>query len=145
MTNYVEAEYQSQGAAIRVAMNLPPAILFLLFHKRFQLGEQQAKLWRNFSLGALLALTMLLFTNSSTAVDRLALYLIPLQMFVWGRLPGAFPEKGRLNTQLIVGIVAYSAAIQFVWLTYATNASSWLPYTLGASNHDETSTLSSER
>jgi hypothetical protein len=137
MTNYVQAEYQSQGAAVRVAMNVPPALLFLLFRKRFQLGVQQSKLWRNFSLGALLALGMLMFTNSSTAVDRLALYLIPLQMFVWGRLPGAFPERGRLNTQIIVAIVAYSAAIQFVWLNYAANAFAWVPYKLSASNNDE--------
>ena len=137
MTNYVQAEYQSQGAAIRVAMNLPPAILFLLFNKRFQLGVQQTKLWRNFSLGALLALAMLLFTNSSTAVDRLALYLIPLQMFVLGRLPSAFPDRGRLNMQIIVAIVAYSAAIQFVWLTYAANAGFWVPYQLSASNSDK--------
>jgi hypothetical protein len=134
MTNYVEAEYQSQGAGIRVAMNLPPAILFLLFHKRFQLNEQQTKLWRNFALGALLALGMLLFTNSSTAVDRLALYLIPLQMFVWGRLPSAFPDRGRLNMQIIVAVVAYSAAIQFVWLNYAANANFWVPYSLSLSN-----------
>ena len=134
MTNYVQAEYQSQGAAIRVAMNLPPAILFLLFHKRFQLSVQQTKLWRNFALGALLALAMLLFTNSSTAVDRLALYLIPLQMFVWGRLPSAFPDRGRLNAQLIFAILAYSAAIQFVWLNYAANADYWVPYKLSMTN-----------
>jgi hypothetical protein len=140
MTNYVAAEYQSQGAAIRVAMNLPPAVLFLTFYKRFQLSEQQAKLWRNFALGALLALAVLLFTNSSTAVDRLALYLIPLQMFVFGRLPSAFPDRGRLNAQIIVGIVVYSAAIQFVWLNYAANVDSWIPYKLSASNHDEGST-----
>jgi hypothetical protein len=137
MTNYVGAEYQSQGAAVRVAMNLPPAVLFLVFRRRFQLSLQQDKLWRNFSLGALLALAMLLFTNSSTAVDRLALYLIPLQMFVLGRLPTAFPDRGRLNAQLAFLVIAYSAAIQFVWLNYAANADSWLPYKLSVSNSDE--------
>ncbi len=137
MTNYVEAEYQSQGAAIRVAMNLPPAILFLIFHRRFQLSEQQLKLWRNFSFGALFALAMLLFTNSSTAVDRLALYLIPLQMFVLGRLPTAFPDRGRLNMQIGILVIAYSAAIQFVWLNYAANAFAWVPYKLSATNNDD--------
>jgi hypothetical protein len=137
MTNYVEAEYQSQGAGIRVAMNLPAAILFLVYSKRFQLSEQQTKLWRNFSFGALFALGMLLFTNSSTAVDRLALYLIPLQMFVLGRLPSAFPDRGRLNMQITMAVIVYSAAIQFVWLNYAANAFAWLPYQLGASNQDE--------
>jgi hypothetical protein len=45
MTNYVEAEYQSEGAAVRVAMNLPPAVLFLYFRKRFGLEGQLEKVW----------------------------------------------------------------------------------------------------
>jgi hypothetical protein len=136
MINYVDAEAQSQGAAIRVGMNIPPALIFLLYRKRFQLNPQQDKLWRNFSYGALLALVMLLFTSASTAVDRLALYLIPLQMFVWGRVPRAFPDRGRLNMQITIALIVYSAAIQFVWLNYATNAFAWLPYRIGITYDD---------
>jgi EpsG family len=128
MTNYVEAGYASQGAGIRVAMNLPPAILFLLFHRRFVTDEQERKLWRNFSLAALAALVLLALTSSTTAVDRLALYLIPLQMFVLARVPEAFSDKQRSSLGLTLAIVFYSAAIQFVWLTYADNAEFWLPY-----------------
>lgn len=128
MTNYVEAGYASQGAGIRVAMNLPPAVLFLLFHRRFVADEQQRKLWRNFSVAALVALALLAFTDATTAVDRLALYLIPLQMFVLARLPIAFGERHRSSMGLTLAIVFYSAAIQFVWLTYADNSEFWLPY-----------------
>ena len=39
--NYVEAEYQSEGAAIRVAMNALPAIVFLLNRSRFALDRQE--------------------------------------------------------------------------------------------------------
>ncbi len=130
MTNYVESEYASQGAGVRVAMNLPPALLFLLFQRRFQLSVQQKLLWRNFSIAALVALTILLFTEATTAVDRLALYLIPLQIFVLSRLPEAFPDRRKVNGQLALAVVAYSALIQFVWLNYAANAGSWLPYQL---------------
>jgi hypothetical protein len=130
MSNYVQAEYSSQGAAIRVAMNLPPAFLFLLFRKRFGLPERQEKLWRNFAYASLVALAMLMFSSSSTAVDRLALYLIPLQMFVLGRLPAAFSGRSRSNLMALGVVIAYSALIQFVWLNYADNAASWLPYQL---------------
>ena len=37
--NYIEAEYQSQGAAVRVAMNAMPTVLFLWFRRRFAGGE----------------------------------------------------------------------------------------------------------
>lgn len=128
MTNYVEASLTSQGAGIRVAMNLPPAMLFLLFQKRFVIDEQQRKLWRNFSLAALAALAMLAMTDATTAVDRLALYLIPLQMFVLARAPFAFGAGGVASFPLTLAIIAYSATIQFVWLTYAANSEFWIPY-----------------
>jgi hypothetical protein len=128
MINYVDAEYQSEGAAIRVAMNVPPAILFLLYHKRFALDEQTTKVWRNFALASLVALVLLGLTTATTAVDRIALYLIPLQMFVLSRLPNAFAGRGGTNGLLIAMVIAYSATIQMVWLNYATHASSWLPY-----------------
>jgi hypothetical protein len=130
MEHYVEAQYQAQGAGIRVAMNLPPAILFLLFQKRFLLDSQQKKLWRNFSYAAFAALAMLMLTDASAAVDRMSLYLIPLQMFVFSHLAEAFPDRRRANTQLVLFVVIYYALIQFVWLNYAFNAAFWVPYQL---------------
>jgi hypothetical protein len=127
VTNYVDAEYAAQGATIRVAMNVPPAVLFLLFRRRFATDEQ-GRLWRNFSLASMAAVAILYFTTATAAVDRLALYLIPLQMFVLARLPFAFPERQRSSYTLTALVIAYSALIQFVWLNYAVNASSWVPY-----------------
>jgi hypothetical protein len=66
--------------------------------------------------------------RSSVVVDRLALYLIPLQLVVFSRLPFAFAKGGKPNGLLTVGVIAYSATVQFVWLTSATHASYWLPY-----------------
>lgn len=128
MTNYVEAQYNSQGAWIRVGMNLPPALLFLLLQRRFVASKQERLLWRNFSLASLGALLLLLTTTSSTAVDRISLYLIPLQMFVIGRLPHALATGPQSYRQLILAVIIYSAAIQAVWLNLAVHAAAWLPY-----------------
>ena len=129
VVNYVEAEYSSQGAGIRVAMNLLPAAIFLFYAKRFGFPEQQEKLWRNFSIAAFVSLLLLFYLESSTAVDRLALYLIPLQLVVLSGVPTAFGNKGRPNGQYVALVIAYSAMIQFVWLNYAAHAGDWLPYT----------------
>jgi hypothetical protein len=128
MTNYVEAEYQSEGAAVRVAMNVPPALIFLLFRKRFQLSEQSYKIWRNFALASLFALALLGLTTATTAVDRIALYLIPLQMFVLSRMPVVFGTRGGVNGMVVGFVIMYSATIQLVWLNYATHAAAWIPY-----------------
>lgn len=125
---YVESEFESQGAAIRVAMVIIPAAVFLLFRDRFMLNAGELRLWTNFALAAFGTLGLLLLLPSSTMVDRLALYLLPLQVFVLSRVPSAFPSRQRFNMQIVVFIIVYSAAVQFVWLNYATHAESWLPY-----------------
>jgi EpsG-like putative glucosyltransferase len=126
--NYITQDYDSQGAFIRVAMNIPPAALFLLSQSRFRLGDFERKLWRNFAIGAFVALGLLMVMESSTIIDRLALYLIPLQLMVFSRLPMAFPLRGKQNGALTVGVIGYSALVQFVWLTEAANARFWVPY-----------------
>ena len=124
-TNYVQADMQSSGGPIRVLMNAVPAVLLLLYRKRLVPDPQQRKLWMWISLFALLCLPLVLV--SSTAVDRVALYLIPLQLFVFARLP-RLAQTPRSRTPLVLGIVGYYAAVQFVWLNFATHAQYWVPY-----------------
>jgi hypothetical protein len=128
MTVYVEAGYESEGAAIRVAMNLVPALIFLVWRDRFGLTDSQKRMWVYFSLAAVGTLGLLAVLPSSTAVDRIALYLIPIQLFVLSRLPQAFPDKNRTNAQLTIVVILYSAVIQFVWLNFANHAQYWVPY-----------------
>lgn len=122
--NYIETEYSSQGAAIRVAMNLVPAIFMLLFRHRLQLGPMEMKTWIYFSLAAIAMPLALVLLPSTTVVDRLSLYLIPLQLAVLPRL--AYLFRGRnLGRHLII---LYSALVLFVWLNFAVHARYWLPY-----------------
>lgn len=128
-TNYVEYQMQSQGAKIRVLMNAIPATLMLLYGKRLASSAQERRLWTIIALLALLCLPLVSF--ASTAVDRVALYLIPLQLFVFSRLPLLAAGNVRLRTGLVLGVVGYYAAAQFVWLNFATHARYWVPYQFG--------------
>lgn len=124
MNNYVSQRYTSQGATIRVAMSIVPAALFLLRRRAFGLSLLSDQLWRNFSIAALILLIGLLAMPSSTAIDRIALYLLPLQMAVLSRVPRVLlaGQAGRLL------VVTYAFAIEFVWLNFADNSNYWLPY-----------------
>lgn len=124
VTNYLEYGYSSQGAAIRVALSLVPASLFLMRSREFGLAPRERIIWRYFSFAALIAPVALALSPSSTAIDRLALYLLPLQVVVLSRIPRAYRLQG-LGTFLII---AYSALIMFGWLTFATHARFWIPY-----------------
>ncbi len=124
---YIEAEYQSQGALIRVLLCLLPALAFLWQPSAFQLSALVQRIWILISWLAVVAAIALATVASSTAVDRLALYLIPLQLFVGARLPDSrlFGVNATQWTQLLI---AFSLAVLLVWLLFATHAYVWLPY-----------------
>ncbi len=124
VTNYIDARYAAEGAGIRVAMNLVPALVFLVRSARLGFPERERRVWRNLALVACGLLLLWLFLPSSVVVDRLALYAIPLQIAVLSR-PRAVMTGERLGTVLII---TYAAAVQFTWLTFAHHARYWVPY-----------------
>jgi len=123
--NYVEAEYQSQGGLIRVLMNAVPAVLLVLFRKHLVPDSRERKLWLWIAVFSLACLPLV--GLASTAVDRVALYLIPIQLFVFSRLP-RLAATVRVRTPLTLGIVGYYLAVLFVWLNFAVHSDYWLPY-----------------
>ncbi len=126
--NYIEAEYESSGAGLRIAMNAIPAVVFLAFNKRFSIEPHMRIFWLLMAWGALLLIIVLMLSPSSTAVDRVALYWIPLQLFVLSRLPDAIGVPGRRNPFWVTLIVVYSSTVMLAWLFFADTAHAWLPY-----------------
>jgi hypothetical protein len=127
--SYIEAEYQSEGVLIRLLMNALPALLLLLLTKRFPFRPAEASLWRWFALISLVLLGVLYVTSASTAVDRIALYMLPLQVVVFSYLPSALaPRDRRTQVSIVCAVIAYYTAVLAIWLFFATHAKYWLPY-----------------
>jgi hypothetical protein len=125
--NYVVAEYDSQGAFIRVMMNALPALLFLGLRRKFALAPEEQSLWTWMSIMALVFVVLLAVSPSSTAVDRVALYFIPLQLYVFARLPDVI-GAGQHRTLMRLLVVLFYGLVLFVWLNYATHSKAWIPY-----------------
>lgn len=125
---YIDAQYQSSGAAIRITITAVSAALYLVFRKRFQLTAEESAFWMWMSWSALVLVVLLNVSPSSTAVDRVALYWIPLQLFVLSRLPNALGLRDGKNAVLVYLVVLYSAAVMFGWLFFGNFSSAWLPY-----------------
>lgn len=123
--NYVEAQMQSEGALVRVLMNVVPGFLLLLNWKQWKITYSNARLWLWMALGAMACLPLV--GVASTAVDRIALYLTPLQLVVFSRLPDLWRRRFSPSATSL-GVVLGYAAVLFVWLNYATHAQYWLPY-----------------
>ena len=125
---YVDADYESTGAATRVAMGALPALFVLALYKRFQPPGEVRSFWLLVAVANMLTVAGLLLTSSSTAVDRIALFFSVVQMAAFGefrRMIGAGPGTAPLIRIALIGV---AALIQFVWLTMADNSSFWVPY-----------------
>jgi hypothetical protein len=122
---YVEEQMISEGARIRVAMNLVPSLLFLYYRKEWKKFFPNYAFWMTLSLCSVAGVVLVEF--ASTAVDRVSLYFTPIQVIVLSRLPILAREK--INHRLAtLGIVLGYAAVVYVWFNYATHAKYWLPY-----------------
>ena len=73
------------------------------------------------------ALMLVLLPSNSTAVDRIALYVIPLQLVIASRLPDS-RLFGTTPSQLVLFTLSFSIAVEFVWLNFVIHSSGWLPY-----------------
>lgn len=126
---YVEAEMQSDGAFIRLLMNVVPAVLLVLFRKRFDVQPSERKVYIIMSLLAIVSFGALVGgVLPSTALDRIGLYLIPLQVYVFANLPDALARFEGAKKGISFGIIIYYALVMFVWLQFANNSRFWTPY-----------------
>tara|TARA_B110000444_G_C18465348_1_gene422179 strand:- start:227 stop:577 length:351 start_codon:yes stop_codon:yes gene_type:complete len=109
-------------------MNAFPAAIFLLWRHRFNFNQYEEPLWVIFSYLSLLLLSLFYLTDASTALDRIGLYMLPLQLVVFSSLPEIFKKSGNINQWIVISILSYYSLVLFVWLNFATHAGLWLPY-----------------
>lgn len=130
VNTYVNNENMaSTGALVRLAMNAVPAGLLLVYRRRIRIAPAEYKVWRLFALISVALLAgYVVSPGAGTALDRVALYMIPLQLFVFAHLPDLMGLYHRRNQSIVLLIVLYSAAIQLVWLVFGNFSRAWVPY-----------------
>ena len=109
-------------------MNALPASIFLALYKKFDLEEQEERIWKWFSYVSILLFLLFFLTDASTALDRIALYAIPIQLVVFSYLPDIFKIGGHFNKLIILVIIFYYFLTLFVWLNFAAHSNKWIPY-----------------
>ena len=125
---FIYSEYESSGAAFRVSMNAIPALFFLMRSKNFNISSKQINFWTYMSYMSLSFIVFLMISPSTAAVDRVALYCIPLQLFVFSHLPDAIATPRSRNAFWVFAIITYSASVLFIWLLFSNHAFAWIPY-----------------
>ena len=125
---YVVAQYDSSGALVRLLMNAVPAAIFLAYRKRFPLNDTGRALWSWFSILSLLLVALVAVSPSTTALDRIGLYCIPIQLLVFGNIAPLLAQTVQGQRAIKALAIFFYGAVLFTWLNYADNASFWVPY-----------------
>jgi len=116
---------ESSGAVIRVAMNVASSIVFLYFRKLWAERYNDVGLWMIFSVATLIMFPLAFV--SSTFVDRMALYLLPMQLVILSRTPILIKSVYNRTLFILIVLFLYIGAL-FVWGNFGQNSSYWLPY-----------------
>lgn len=122
---YVESSrYASNGAVQRLLLCWIAAVIVLHYRRRFE--ESERRLWVTVSFVSLGSF-LLLFV-SSTVADRLGLYLLPLQIVAFGRLPLFQRGHARQTATTAMVLTGYFLVLG-TWLVLGNFAGDlWLPY-----------------
>jgi hypothetical protein len=126
---YTNDNTESQGTVYRIMMSAVPAIIYMIASKKFSLETHEKTLWRNLAILALICVPLMFVFPSSTALDRVALYVIPLQLFVFGNLPAVIAIQ-KDYMAILLGVIGYLALILFVYLNYSAHGKYYIPYQL---------------
>ena len=86
------------------------------------------RLWKVVALSSFVMIIPLIIIDSTTLIDRILLYWLPLQLFVYGNIPVAYLRNKYIYITLYLMIVIYSLMVFAVWFTFANNSFSWVPY-----------------
>ncbi len=116
---------ESSGAVIRVGMNVASSIVFLYFRKLWAKRYSDSGLWMIFSVTTLIMFPLAFV--SSTFVDRMALYLLPMQVVILSRIPILITSTYN-RTLFILSVLFLYIGVLFVWLNFGQFSSHWLPY-----------------
>ena len=106
-------------------MNAAAGAMLLLFSKFWYRVYGSLKIWGLISILAIIS-TPFVFL-ASTPVDRLSLYLIPLQIYVFSRVHLIIVDP-ILRGTVIMGVVTVYGLVLWIWLNHASHAYMWVPY-----------------
>jgi len=124
---------KSPGTIIRYLMVLLPALILLLNINRINTNRMSTsiyaiRLWKVFALSSFVMIIPLIIIKSTTVVDRVLLYWLPLQLFVYSNIPVAYLRNKYIYIIVYLTIVLYSFMVFAVWFYFSNNFPSWVPY-----------------
>lgn len=124
-STYVDQRLSSEGTLVRLQVATVAAVGFFIIASRVSLPPVTRRIMFALSLATIGLLSV--SWTSSTAIDRIALYVFPVQMVFWGNVSRSI-QPHQLAIIPRMAAIAMSGLVLFVWLSSALNAYYWKPY-----------------
>ena len=115
----------SSGALARIIVNSVPALIFLLYIKRFYKEYDDGKLWLIFSLISIILIPLAVYY--STFTDRVGIYFSLIQLVVLSRFVFLIRYNDLSFLFMSIVIICYFVFL-LIWLNFGIHAEGWLPY-----------------
>ena len=116
---------QSAGGALRTYLNAVPVMVSLFYWNRIIMISTDFKIIKWMAIACVLAIPAL--TLSTTLVDRLGLYLMPVSVALWPRLVAV--QRTSLERSMWASMIsAFYGLVLFIFFHYGVHAHFWLPY-----------------
>ncbi len=115
----------SYGSIQRLLITFFFACFFIIFHKKMVNNDIEKKVFLTLSFIVIFISPFVFYLSS--AIDRLAFYAIPIQIFCIMRSKRIFNNnKNYIMFKIIVCLISF--VIVFVWFNFAHHKIGWLPY-----------------
>lgn len=124
---YFAREYNARGILVKILITLSYALFFILFRKKYDFDIQNNKILKTFSYLSIFSLILYFFVPSTTALYRMSLYLIPLQLKMASIIP---PAQLFRITDLAwkTIIITLNFLTLIIFLLFSTHSQTWVPY-----------------
>lgn len=117
----------SAGAILRLAMTAIAGIGWLVLEKRIPQAKHQARFWKLIAVASVALAVFLPFSPSSTALDRVGLYFMPIQMVFCSHFVARVRRPTQKSLAALI-IVAFYGLFLATWFATTSYIEAWVPY-----------------
>jgi hypothetical protein len=127
INNYILDDLSSPGAIYRLLLNFISVLIFLIFINKKKLCTNYKILFYFFSFNSLVLIILVNLSFATTAIDRIALYLNPIQILIINKfLITNFSANNRKIISTAFFIIYF--VFMYTWFNFSNYSSDWIPY-----------------
>ena len=126
LQHFLIVEYAtSAGVFHRLFLNLFAAIIFLITYKKWEINNSEKRLYTMFVIFTFILLVSAFF--NSIIVDRIAIYLIPIQLLILTNATNLI-NNNFIKNIYILSLLYFYFLVLYIWLNLGHYSIYWVPY-----------------